>query len=79
MIISYCEHDRDPYLCELHDGGQNTLDAIHHVDRVWVRDDVLPHIRTLVLQLRQEEWLQPADDQYCYSERTPYNFVDPEP
>ena len=32
------------------------LDANHHVDIVRVRDDVQPHIRTLVLQPRREEW-----------------------
>ena len=32
------------------------LDANHHADIVRVRDDVQPHIRTLVLQPRREEW-----------------------
>ena len=51
MMMSSC-HDRDPYICELHNGRQSCWMPI----TTWVTDDVQPHIRTLVLQPRQEEW-----------------------
>ena len=35
---------------------EELLDANHHIDIVWDRDDDQLHIRTVVLQPRREEW-----------------------